>query len=262
MNNGLLGHEVFAFSEASTPFRPEVDHPGDPDWASDFSKLYINGQTQPIPQSRFREQAPLHRGSQGGWHNEFLRQQNQASVQRTRQQIPSAGRQLLPSDHIYGVFDEYTPLSRSLQQVRPTAELNDVFDDAALERAFDAVNQELKQPGDILRGEGIEYEQDGGVILKDTIENPVHVSGPQEGLLEGWIGSDTIFDKTDTEEQGKNEADELARTAGELLDSVKHDQSQKFRQSNFLFLMRQLRDREVQVEGDKIVDVSISLPPT
>ena len=45
----------------------------------------------------------------------------------------------------------------------------------------------------------------------------------------------------------------LARTAGQLLNSVRDDQSQKFQESNFLALMRQLRDREVRVEGDKIV---------
>ena len=58
--------------------------------------------------------------------------------------------------------------------------------------------------------------------------------------------------------QSKNDADELSRTAGQLLDNLKHEQSQKFQQSNFLALMRQLRDKEVRVEGDKMVDVRTS----
>ena len=55
---------------------------------------------------------------------------------------------------------------------------------------------------------------------------------------------------------GTGDADELAKTAGDLLDKVKGDTSKKFQESNFLSLMKQLRDREVVVSGDKIVDVS------
>ena len=36
---------------------------------------------------------------------------------------------------------------------------------------------------------------------------------------------------------------------------MKDNQSDKFQKSQFLELMRQLRDREVTVEGDKIVGV-------
>lgn len=133
-----------------------------------------------------------------------------------------------------------------------------MVDDAALVRAFDAVSEELKQSEGKLQDD-VTLEQDN-VLLNDIIENPMLISGAQGALLDERIGSDTINNETAQEKQGKNEGDELARTAGELLDNVKHDQSQKFRQSNFLSLMRQLRDREVQVEGDKIVNVSVSFP--
>ena len=76
------------------------------------------------------------------------------------------------------------------------------------------------------------------------------------------IGSDKILDDAMNERQDhhQNDADELARTAGQLLDNLKHEQSQKFQESNFLALMRQLRDKEVSVEGDKIVGVSDPYP--
>ena len=61
------------------------------------------------------------------------------------------------------------------------------------------------------------------------------------------------------ENQRQKEADELSRTAGQLLDSLSHEQNQKFKESSFMALMRQLRDKEVSVEGDKIVDVSTLL---
>ncbi|KAF8542078.1 hypothetical protein BDD12DRAFT_826662 [Trichophaea hybrida] len=50
------------------------------------------------------------------------------------------------------------------------------------------------------------------------------------------------------------DSDALARTAGQLLDSVRQDTSEKFQNSNFLALMRKLRDHEVVVEGDKMVE--------
>ena len=47
--------------------------------------------------------------------------------------------------------------------------------------------------------------------------------------------------------------DELARAAGQVIDAVRHEQNPKFQNSQFLGLMKQLRDREVVVEGSKMV---------
>jgi hypothetical protein len=49
--------------------------------------------------------------------------------------------------------------------------------------------------------------------------------------------------------------DEMAVTAGRLLERVADNTSEKFQNSQFLELMRRLRDREVRVEEDKIVEV-------
>ena len=50
------------------------------------------------------------------------------------------------------------------------------------------------------------------------------------------------------------EADELARTAGLLIESVRDEGNPKFQNSQFMGLMKQLRDGEVVVEGDKMVE--------
>lgn len=50
------------------------------------------------------------------------------------------------------------------------------------------------------------------------------------------------------------EADELARTAGLLLENVKNEQNPKFQNSQFIGLMRQLRDGQMIVEGNKMVE--------
>ncbi|KAI8993043.1 TPR-like protein [Trametes punicea] len=50
-----------------------------------------------------------------------------------------------------------------------------------------------------------------------------------------------------------HEADELARTAGLLLDTVQGETNPKFKNSAFMGLMRQLRDGEVIIEGNDFV---------
>lgn len=62
---------------------------------------------------------------------------------------------------------------------------------------------------------------------------------------------------SEKEELDRQHDDELAQTAANLLDRVSDNQTTKFKNSAFLGLMRQLADREVRVEGDKMVPVSI-----
>lgn len=57
-----------------------------------------------------------------------------------------------------------------------------------------------------------------------------------------------------THHRPDGEADELARTAGMLLENVRHEQNPKFQKSQFLELMKQLRDGEVIVEGNQMVE--------
>ncbi|KAJ1020781.1 hypothetical protein NDA16_004171 [Ustilago loliicola] len=81
---------------------------------------------------------------------------------------------------------------------------------------------------------------------------------PPQPMLDDAKPAEKV-DYTDPQER-----DELARTAGRLVSSVEHDQSAKFKQSNFLDLMRKIRDKQAGIQGDNIVenadmDVSSSL---
>ncbi|KIJ49653.1 hypothetical protein M422DRAFT_28020 [Sphaerobolus stellatus SS14] len=61
-----------------------------------------------------------------------------------------------------------------------------------------------------------------------------------------------------TESTAKSEpvdADELSRTAGALIESLREETNPKFKNSAFLGLMRELRDREVVIEGSEMVKV-------
>jgi peroxin-5 len=56
------------------------------------------------------------------------------------------------------------------------------------------------------------------------------------------------------ESQIQQPSDELAQTAAMLLEQVKHEQNPKFKNSQFMDLMRQLRDGRVTVEGSQMVE--------
>ncbi|KAL5397113.1 hypothetical protein PMIN06_005948 [Paraphaeosphaeria minitans] len=62
--------------------------------------------------------------------------------------------------------------------------------------------------------------------------------------------------KQEEQHHPRHDDDEMAQTAGRLLERVSDNTSEKFQNSQFLELMRRLRDREVRVEGDKMVEVS------
>lgn len=117
------------------------------------------------------------------------------------------------------------------------------FDESAFEAAFEQARADMELQGAETAEQDAQQEMDE----LDTVMEPV----THEEIR---IGSDTIpvHDKGDAAQAG----DELAWTAGRLLDSVRHEQNQKFQQSNFLALMRRIRDREVQVEGDEFREVS------
>lgn len=120
----------------------------------------------------------------------------------------------------------------------------DTFDESAFEAAFEQARADM---------EGI-AEQDGENVESDQTVATEAVS--DENIR---IGSDNIPQVDQREpNQRANDADELARTAGQLLDSVSHEQNQKFKESSFLALMRRIRDREIQVEGDEFREVSTS----
>ncbi|KAL4249997.1 peroxisomal targeting signal receptor family protein [Abortiporus biennis] len=53
--------------------------------------------------------------------------------------------------------------------------------------------------------------------------------------------------------QRQYEADELARTAGHLIETVRNETNPKFKNSQFLGLMKQIRDKEVVVHGNDMV---------
>ncbi|KAK7687171.1 hypothetical protein QCA50_009675 [Cerrena zonata] len=76
---------------------------------------------------------------------------------------------------------------------------------------------------------------------------------PAPSVVESAQVSQPLKAAQESSARPAGEADELARTAGVLLETVKNEQNPKFKKSQFLGLMRQVRDREVVIEGSDMV---------
>ncbi|KAL1953480.1 hypothetical protein VTO42DRAFT_2776 [Malbranchea cinnamomea] len=252
-NEGALDHEFASFETAFSPPLPEVHQQpvpffpsmaqvptpaphGQPEavgWAEDFKKLHIAELSLPASQSGLK--APFHyRPNVADWQNEFKHKTQQTA--RTLTTVPNAfgyGTGMNGMDFVRpNQFSTHHAVSQTIPTQSP--QVAETFDESAFEAAFADARAEIElqdkahdQPGDL-------------------------ETSPLSTEQTDKIGSDRI----PAHQEGVNEADELAKTAGQLLESVSHDTSQKFKESNFLALMRQLRDREVTVDGDKFRQVS------
>ncbi|RHZ56756.1 protein pex20 [Aspergillus thermomutatus] len=234
-----------------TPQLPVASHAENVTWAADFQRLQISGPSHPVQQHH--GPSPASAMSQQGWHNEFLNQQQQRPAPIQQHQQYTGGFQPSFSHH----YPTHGGVMNALPSVHETAtnqqQATETFDESAFEAAFEQARADMALQETNLTGEKVEP-------VSETIEPDL--STAQEPPEQIKIGSDTIpqIDKNDPLSR-LDDADDLARTAGQLLDSVSHDQSEKFRQSNFLALMRRIRDREVQIEGDEFRETSQSLHP-
>jgi hypothetical protein len=229
--------------------------------------------SSPPPQEHQGYMPPRH-DSGVSWHQEFAQQQSQAP---RHIQNPAQGMGLGSG---YGYYPQASGINMTRQQfgglhsqsqsLASQQAQSDAFDDAAFARAFEEAAQheaaQLKAveaagtTEEALHQEGFQNGLTHSIAEASLREQ---LSQPTDNLMEAEsnnlnlprIGADTIRpQETEPTPQQQQEApDALARTAGSLLESVQHDQSDKFKGSQFLELMRMLRDKEVAVRGDDIV---------
>lgn len=216
-----------------------------PNWASDFQSLHLNDvPAQSTSQSQIEEQVGLQSELIDEWYE-----------QPAQNDIPIMSRYVMSNGFPRFSHQLHQPLSLGDQQAFTRQPHEELIDDEALDRAFEAARVELEQSEEQLRAELAEYEQTTRISNEGATRSSILRGRP----LSKPIGSDRISKTNSQEKQEQFEMDEndkLARAAGELLEKVAHHEDRKFQDSNFLSFMRQLRDREVQVKGDMIVGVS------
>lgn len=93
-------------------------------------------------------------------------------------------------------------------------------------------------------------------INQDRIWEELEAAGYTRSLTPAQTLQPEPKEEEQQQPQPKHDDDEMAQTAGRLLERVSDNTSEKFQNSQFLSLMRRLRDHEVRVEGDKMVEVS------
>lgn len=230
----------------------------------------------------------------GGWRDDFMRRQQQYSfgglngAQAVRPQMARPGyMQGQPMSQYYFGQQQPEPYqefhSSSAEEARPEA-YPDVARSAAFEAAFaDAegayVSREKETQSHLSDTEVV-----AGVRLDPIFNNhssnlnrsqPTNLEPPEQIPMQNFleqedppmrIGSDSIsyndHQTTRTAEQNSRNADELARTAGRLLNSMAGETSPKFEQSQFLSLMRKIRDGQVVVRGDEFHEIDKSADTT
>jgi hypothetical protein len=217
-----------------------------------------------------------------GWQDEFAVHQSNgrsAAAQGKQAIQPSSQNQYTAPTwrgghyHFNDAYMEMAPMPYSygqqqqLQEQQPSQmQAEPMYDEAGFADAFEQASQQAREMVKEVTEEMNEMDkslQRGGsdLLHKDAIpfdhseiehDLPSLTSVPNPTQIR--IGSDTIpyqEQKTRTPDQDSRDADELARTAGQLLTSVQHDTSDKFQNSQFLALMRKIRDGEVKIQGEE-----------
>jgi hypothetical protein len=151
-----------------------------------------------------------------------------------------------------GMMGGQSEQSNFQQELQPI----EAFDEEAFAKAFEEAarsEMNIQQESEQSQKRDIEFGQD--ILLEESAE-PFMASDQPRVLNQERLGADLIHDPMQEvqERPQQEDPDALARTAGQLLDSVRNNQSEKFQNSQFLELMRQLRDKEVMVKGDDIVE--------
>lgn len=237
--------------------QPHVRHPADPNWATDFQQLRVSD--HPLPVEQFRAHAPLVKSAQGGWQNEFMRQQQNGSIAMSKgKQVAFEQQQNVPAyapQNYYPTASmpmSYHPQSLDMQQMPTDAQmqLNEQVNEADWSQAFEEAFQDAFKEAEQV--EQVEVTNKPQIPLEDVL-NVADRSADDQPLEQVRIGSDAIQyteKKDQTAEHEAQDANALARVAGELLHNVQHDNSQKFQNSQFLNLMRKIRDRQVEVRNN------------
>ncbi|KAJ6259463.1 hypothetical protein Dda_5100 [Drechslerella dactyloides] len=240
-------------SASSSALQPVVAPPAlhQQPWATDFQNLQISA---PPPPAAVAAAAPIHATpALSGWGAEFLSQMAAAPapIQSAPLRSQRSHGTLLPgptASYSVGMNSAYlqTPSFQSMPSLQPQqqqpadskqlnytdAEFDMMFEEAAAAQAFDGgvimdfPQREVPQP------------------LLETDVSHIAEELPQEEVAE---------DKRDPD----HDADELARTAGQLVDTLSQDTSRKFQESQFVALMRKLRDKTVKVEDGKMVEMRL-----
>lgn len=229
-----------------------------PDWAADFHRrLHISSAAPPSILQQQQQRPPT-----ADWARGFLSQTAPRAPQNSSTSPLAFQQRARYGGYVPGGFQSaFAPPQPALEMTaaiegKGKERMEVDFDDEAFERAFEQAREDLLT----------ETEGDVAIAMKEHVEAEEARTMESEAILDATDSStlNALPKETNLQVDGiqeeqriqpDDEDDALAATAQELLDKVQHHQSDKFRQSHFLSLMRRFADREVRVRDNQVVEV-------
>ena len=195
-----------------------------------------------------------------GWHADFLQHQQNSLSHAVQGKLPEYNAQqyqprfqqpLVPTySQPQEAFPSLAQHESSLKERHDVQLPHDTLTAEEFQREFEAFEREA----DINEWAQEQDEQNAVNNLREDhaymVDYADHINHdrPDQDLN---IGSDLIQQQdANVEVDQQAEADALAKIARQLLVTLQEEQSDKFQQSQFLSLMRKVRDREMEIRGD------------
>ncbi|OQO12262.1 hypothetical protein B0A48_02903 [Cryoendolithus antarcticus] len=228
-----------------------------PSWAADFSQMSLHtplvqqGRTRPMPDA-------------ANWAQE-LRMHSKPMPPRA-QQMAAASPQAFQQNARYGPpgfrSNFAQPTFAPVVQGKGKAAVTEDFDEAAFERAFDLARNDMMTDVEAsldMQENSVQTEAVLDDVLQSSSDSTHLTMHDMEEVYRQERSAGEIIENVQNSDQEQRvddgrDDDALAATAQDLLEKVENNKSDKFQNSQFLNLMRKLRDREVKVRGDKMVD--------
>lgn len=166
----------------------------------------------------------------------------------------------------YGAFGnstQYTQASGQTMAVDFAQMATNQIDDEAFERAFGEIEDATENDQDFSSAMNDWMQRHGPAAEAQAAEVNANLEqlAEEQALRDQRASIPVIDPQVEAERQAEQEAiskrreqEELVRAASDIIDSVKDNQSEKFKKSSFIDLMRRIRAKEVVVEANALVD--------
>ncbi|KAK4964231.1 hypothetical protein LTR66_007909 [Elasticomyces elasticus] len=272
IQTGFLGQQ----NQRELPYR-EVGQASASRWQQDFEAQQWPGKPLDNVHSRFGVSSASHYQSQPYTMYSSLGNSTPFSLASTRAREREAQNHSisehddaaferafnLAQEEMLGETDSMVRETGATDVVEKTVAMHEELEDMQRLHTIGPHAESLAQQLAMDASEQLEEEASmQGARSRNTDEHSMLHEMTQDTAMMKFLEAEAAI--TQREASARSDEDDLAATAGQLLEKVADNKTQKFQDSIFFGLMRKLRDREVTVQGDKMVETGVasSVPQT
>ncbi|KAI1758055.1 hypothetical protein F4782DRAFT_10380 [Xylaria castorea] len=226
-------------------------------------------QTSPLFQPQpMQQQAAFAQSATGDWINDFQRMNFSNTHARPLHnqpvQVPVVGQHNLANSTmfnspspLYPAFQFYHPPSTGLHpmqaQFSPLQAGNNMHTSQSMDNASLALDAQVEA----------QLEQEFENAMDDWMLQNGSEDDDLTASLDAASAESPIHEATEEESEGNEEQEtELARAAQQLVDLLADNDTEKFKNSEFVSLMRRIASRQLTVQGNDLVETSPTPPGT